>query len=133
MHALARYADALIMKKKAVQIRMQILGKRNIDTARSLNSCGVTHGALGRHSEALACLEKALSIRLEVLGELHVDTARSMDNVRLQLSFSSFSILNMQCFGWFVSTMLVHRWGRWGTQVCLHHKAMRIAMRSQGW
>ncbi|MBR4545511.1 MAG: tetratricopeptide repeat protein [Oscillibacter sp.] len=77
----ARYADALTLLQKQCEIREQILGTNNPDTAETYNGIGFVYDDLGDYASASEWLQKALRIRETVLGTDHPDTATTYSNI----------------------------------------------------
>ncbi len=63
--------------KKALKIRLEVLGKNHPDTANSYYSLGNYFNKINELDKTKEYYEKALKIRLEVLGENHPDIASS--------------------------------------------------------
>jgi tetratricopeptide (TPR) repeat protein len=78
---LGDYGRELEYHRKALAIRLEVLGERHPDTASSLNNIGSAYGELGNYGRQLEYYQKALAIRQEVLGERHSDTATSFNNI----------------------------------------------------
>ncbi|CAJ1931261.1 unnamed protein product [Cylindrotheca closterium] len=72
-----RYVEAIHLFQEALEIRLDELGFRHVDTARSYNSIGDALREQLKYDEALRHYRKALDIRLKVLGNRHADTAES--------------------------------------------------------
>jgi len=72
--ALARYQDALNIKKQA-------LGPENLPIADILNLMGRPHLDMGQPKEALTLYKKSLNIKIRILGETHATIARSWSNI----------------------------------------------------
>lgn len=77
------YAAALGSHKKALQLRLTILGRMHSDTAQSYHHTGMCYIYNGNVDAALQNYQQALEIRTAVLGELHPNTAHSCNNVGL--------------------------------------------------
>jgi tetratricopeptide (TPR) repeat protein len=76
-----RYADAVPLLRRALDIRRRHLGGEHPDVARAMHDLGFFLGKSGKPAEAQPLLEKALAIFRQVLGEDHPDTARGYDNL----------------------------------------------------
>ena len=75
-----KYAEALPVFEKALEIRKRLLGDHPT-TAISYNNVAMSLNAQGKYAEALPLLEKALEIRRRLLGDDHPDTAIGYNNV----------------------------------------------------
>ncbi len=71
--------------KKALEIRLEILGKEHLDTAISYTGVGLVLRDLGRHQEALEHHNNALKIRKKLLPREHHDIYASYNNIGLSL------------------------------------------------
>ena len=67
--------SALESDKRALNIRLKVLGEEHSQTADSYHSLGVTQHSLGDFLSALGLDKRALNVRLKVLGEEHSQTA----------------------------------------------------------
>jgi tetratricopeptide (TPR) repeat protein len=76
-------SKALPLAKKALSIRLSLVGKKHPDVALSLFNLAAQHEALGNHKQALPLYKRALSIRKEALGEKHPLYASSLNNLAL--------------------------------------------------
>ena len=61
--------------KRALAIRLKLLGEEHLSTADIYHSIGDTQRALGDYPSALESTKHALDIRLKLLGEEHPSTA----------------------------------------------------------
>ena len=77
----ARYADALDLLQKQLEIRERILGKEHPDTAESYNNIGLLYSRQGDYAKALEWYQKALRIAEKALGAEHPNTATAYDNI----------------------------------------------------
>ena len=73
----ANNVEALESEKRALNIRLKVLGEEHSQTVHSYHSLGVTQHSLGDFVSALESKKRALNIRLKVLGEEHSQTAHS--------------------------------------------------------
>ncbi|XP_066018264.1 uncharacterized protein [Pocillopora verrucosa] len=73
----ANHVEALESEKRALNIRLKVLGEQHSQTAHSYHSLGVTQHSLGDFVSALESKRRALDIRLNVLGQEHSQTADS--------------------------------------------------------
>ena len=69
--------SALESDKRALNIRLKVLGEEHSQTAHSYHSLGVTQHSLGDFVSALESNKRALNIRLKVLSKEHLQTADS--------------------------------------------------------
>jgi tetratricopeptide (TPR) repeat protein len=81
LYSFAKYQEAEPLYRKALEIREEILEKKNSDIAESLNNLAVLLYSKGRYQEAEPLYRRALEIREETLGEKHPDMARSLNNL----------------------------------------------------
>ena len=79
----ANHVEALESEKRALNIRLKVLGEEHSQTAHSYHSLGVTQHSLGDFVSALESDKRALNIRLKVLGEEHSQTAHSYHELGL--------------------------------------------------
>jgi len=86
---LGEYTNAAAMHRKALQLRMKLLGRDNRDTAASLNELGEALRRQGRHTDAEPLLREALAIRRQLLGSEHVDVASSLDSLGMLVYYDS--------------------------------------------
>jgi CHAT domain-containing protein/tetratricopeptide (TPR) repeat protein len=73
------------MHRKALAIRIEVLGERHFSTATSYNDLAMVLHFRGDPPDAEAMQRKALAIEVEVLGERHPFTATSYSNLALML------------------------------------------------
>ena len=69
--------SALESDKRALNIRLKVLGKEHLQTAHSYHELGLTQHSLGDFVSALESNKRALNIRLKVLSKEHLQTADS--------------------------------------------------------
>jgi len=79
--ALAAYAEAQLLVRRALAIRDKVLGPEHYDTTVSLNSLGYILSSQGDYEGARPFYERALAIREKALGAEHLDTATSLNNL----------------------------------------------------
>lgn len=70
-----KYKEAEELYKKALDIRVRVLGGNHPATASSYNNLGVLYDEQGKYKEAEELYKKALTIRARTLGEDHPETA----------------------------------------------------------
>ncbi len=81
------YSAALPICRRAVEIRLKVLGPHHLDTAHSIDSLGGLYHRQGMYGEAEPLFRLALAIREEVLPPDHPDIARGLTYLaRLYLS-----------------------------------------------
>jgi tetratricopeptide (TPR) repeat protein len=80
-----RYAAALSLFQKALDIRRKVLGENHPGTAESYSNLAVHLGDQGRYADAISLHQKALEIRRKALGEDHPVTAESYNNLAMIL------------------------------------------------
>ena len=73
----ANHVEALESNKRALNIRLKVLGEEHSQAAASYHSLAATQHSLGDFVSALASAKRALNIRLKILGEEHSQTADS--------------------------------------------------------
>ena len=73
-----RYAEAIPLAERALDIVEQQLGPNHLNTAQSLNNLARLYEATGRYEEAEPLYERALLIREQELGELDPDTVTTV-------------------------------------------------------
>ncbi len=78
-------AKALNYFQKAIEIRENIHGKKDLRTAQSYNSAGMMFAKLGDAAAAETLLAKAYVIRREVLGEYEPSTVDTLTTVRAMI------------------------------------------------
>ena len=71
------YVEAVESNKRALDIRLKVLGEKHPQTAKSYHSLGVPQHSLGDFVSALESDKRALDIRLKVFGGEHAETAKS--------------------------------------------------------
>ena len=76
-----KWKDALNCWVKALDVRVQVLGSKHKDVAKTLNNMGIALGRLERHDEAMEVLERALKIRVRIYGKGHLETAATLHNI----------------------------------------------------
>ncbi len=74
------YRGALAYHRKALAIRVELLGEDHLESAESLANLGRTLRALGQSEESSTYFERALSIRLGQLDQTDVRIAESLDD-----------------------------------------------------
>ena len=88
----ARYAEALALTQRAVELRQQALGATHPDVAESMNNLGVMHSDQGHSVEALTLHQQALSIWEQALGPEDPSVSLGLNNLadiyRLQGRYS---------------------------------------------
>jgi len=67
--------------EQALEIRINLFGEDNSETAMSFNNLGGTLNRMGKSEEALKYAKKALAIYENIYGEDHIDTAMALDNI----------------------------------------------------
>ena len=78
LHQQGKFAEALPIAERAVEIRRRVLGEDHPDYATSLNNLGVLYDAMRQYDRAELKYTQALEIRRRVLGENHPDYATSL-------------------------------------------------------
>ncbi len=73
------------MHRRALAIKLKVLGEGHPSTANSYNNLAATLGQQGKYAEAEAMHRRALAIRLKALGTDHPDTANSYNNLAATL------------------------------------------------
>jgi tetratricopeptide (TPR) repeat protein len=85
MKEMGRPQEAVVELRKALNIRLKLLGPGHKDVGTTSNNLGGTLFSLGRLEEALAHLKTALEIRLKVFGAGHQLVAETQYNLALVL------------------------------------------------
>jgi tetratricopeptide (TPR) repeat protein len=86
LEAQGRYAAALPLYQKALDLRRRVLGEGHPHTATSYNNLAYNLWVQGQHAQAEPLFQKALDIQRRVLGEDHPHTARSYHNLAANLN-----------------------------------------------
>ena len=76
-----KYAKGAEYAKKALAVRLRILGSEHVASAESASFVGLLLGRAGSGEDAKPYYERALAIAKKVLGTEHPDTARSLHNL----------------------------------------------------
>ncbi|MBQ9347224.1 MAG: tetratricopeptide repeat protein [Oscillibacter sp.] len=76
-----RFADAIRLYNKQIEIREKILGENHIDTAIAYDNLGMTFYEIGNHIQALNLLKKSLIVKEKELGIQHPNTASTYDHL----------------------------------------------------
>ncbi|GHV90057.1 tetratricopeptide repeat protein [Spirochaetia bacterium] len=79
-HKNGNYDDAVKSDKKALNIRIDKLGKEHIETAKSYNNLGLDYYNKGKYGVSLRYFNSALKIRINKLKK-HPDTAKTYMNM----------------------------------------------------
>jgi len=82
---MGRLQESVVELRKALKIRLKLLGAGHKDVGTTSNNLGATLLSLGRLEEALAHLNTALEIRLKVFGAGHQLVAETQYNLALVL------------------------------------------------
>ncbi len=72
---------ALELGDEALEMRIELLGAKHPEVARSLNNLASCHAHLGDLNRALELGDEALEMRIELLGAKHPEVARSLNNL----------------------------------------------------
>ncbi len=80
-----RYAEALPLQQRALDIRRRQLGKEHTEVATAMKALGVISLFLQKSNEAESLLRQALEIRHRLLGAEHPGTAASYDDLAVSL------------------------------------------------
>jgi len=75
------YDNALVELRKALEIRLKVLGPDHPDIASSYNHIGAVYDEKGDYENALVELRKCLEIELKMLGPENADTASSYNHI----------------------------------------------------
>ena len=82
---MGRLQECVFELRKALKIRLKLLGAGHKDVGTTSNNLGATLLSLGRLEEALAHLNTALEIRLKVFGAGHQLVAETQYNLAIVL------------------------------------------------
>jgi len=85
-YAQRKFARALPLLEKALEIQRRLLTDNHPDTAQSYTNLAVNLGQQGKYAEAQSLHEKALEIQRRLLTEEHPDTAESYNNLAYNLN-----------------------------------------------
>lgn len=77
----ARYAQAERCTRRALHIRIQMLGEKHPQVAESLSTLAELRYFLGAYEQAKALHQQALCLRMQQLGPAHPDVATSLNNL----------------------------------------------------
>jgi CHAT domain-containing protein/tetratricopeptide (TPR) repeat protein len=77
----ARYAEAIPVAQRALEVAETTFGSAHERTATSLNNLAQLYRAQGRYGEAEPLYKRALEILEKALGPQHPDVATSLDNL----------------------------------------------------
>lgn len=77
----AKYAEAILSAKEALQLAENSFGKDNPNTAASLNNLAVLYRTQGNYAEVESLSKRALEIYEKALGPDHLGVAQSLDNL----------------------------------------------------
>ncbi|MFI5456630.1 MAG: tetratricopeptide repeat protein [Isosphaerales bacterium] len=80
-----KYAQALLLVEKELEIRRHLFTDDHPDTARSYNNVAYILNAQGKYTQAQPLFEKALEINHRLLTDDHPDTAQGYDNLAQNL------------------------------------------------
>jgi CHAT domain-containing protein/multidrug resistance efflux pump len=76
-----KYAEAVPLFERALELREAALGGSHLEVARCLNLLGNIHQELGHYARAELLLKRALTIREAELGKSHQDVAQVLHNL----------------------------------------------------
>jgi CHAT domain-containing protein len=76
-----KYAEAVPLVERALELREAALGGTHPEVAASLNLLGDVHQLRGSHAQAEPLYERALAIREAALGKDHPDVAQSLNSL----------------------------------------------------
>jgi tetratricopeptide (TPR) repeat protein len=85
LNNMGRLQESVVELRKALKIRLKLLGAGHKDVGTTSNNLGATLLSLGRLEEALAHLNTALEIRLKVFGAGHQLVAETQYNLAIVL------------------------------------------------
>jgi Tfp pilus assembly protein PilF len=77
------YKEALVLYKKSLAIRKQLLPPDHLDLGKAYHCIGVVYCKMSEYSKALSYYEKALAIRQQSLRPNHPDLVSSYNNIGL--------------------------------------------------
>ncbi len=80
------YAEAEAILRRALAIRLKVLGEEHTETATIYNKLINSLADEGKYAEAEPLVRKALEIRRKLLGEDHPDTAESLNDLAVILN-----------------------------------------------
>ncbi len=76
-----KYAKAVPLFRKSLEIREDVLGSNHPATAKSLNALAQLYITMGRYDEVEALHKKALEARIEEFGEHHRAVGQTLNNL----------------------------------------------------
>ncbi|CCA76100.1 hypothetical protein PIIN_10100 [Serendipita indica DSM 11827] len=68
LHGRGQLEEAETMKREVLALRLDILGRRHLDTVRAMGSLAITLRGRGQLEEAETLRRDAFALRLEILG-----------------------------------------------------------------
>ena len=79
LYEAGKYAEAVPLAQRAVELAEKQFGPEHPDVATSLNNIALIYQAQGRYAEAEPLLKRSLAIREKTLGPEHPDVATSLN------------------------------------------------------
>lgn len=76
-----KYAEAIPVSERSLEIREQELGETDLDVASSLANLSMIVSESGNYEKGAAINERALTIREKILGPEHLDVSYSLNNL----------------------------------------------------
>jgi tetratricopeptide (TPR) repeat protein len=83
LHGQGRYAEALALAQRSLDLSRRLLGDAHPDVAQSLNNLAALYQAMGRYAEAEPLYQEALALSRRLLGDEHPAVALSLNNLAL--------------------------------------------------
>ena len=83
-----KYADAIALEKKVLEVRESALGEQDQLTARSVHWIGHFYSSSGDNAQAKTWDQKAVDLRKRLLGEMHPEYATSLSNLAYACRFA---------------------------------------------
>jgi tetratricopeptide (TPR) repeat protein len=81
LHKTGAYQEAEFLYKETLAMSERVLGKNDLNTARSLNNLAELYREQSRYQEAEPLMQEALTIRERILGKEHPETALSLNSL----------------------------------------------------
>lgn len=76
-----KFAEAMPVAKRALEIRQKELGENNLDVALSIANVALFYNEIGDYKKGVELLEQSLQIRENILGLDHLDLTATLNNL----------------------------------------------------
>jgi Flp pilus assembly protein TadD len=81
LHGQGRYAEALALAQRSLDLSRRLLGDAHPAVAKGLNNLAALYQAMGRYAEGEPLYRQALALRRRLLGDEHPAVALSLNNL----------------------------------------------------